>query len=222
MGVGGFISPPDEYFKQAAQIVHNYGGKYISDEVQTGAGRGGGDFLMTRELGIDADLVTLAKGFGNGAAIGAVLMKSDVAQSMQGKVYFNTFAADPYPAMQAKLTLDVIREEGMIENAKAMGQVLRDGLHELAKTHSLIGDVRGRGLLLGIELVKDRKTKAYATEEAIQFMDECQQRGLLVGKGGAMGNVIRIAPPLSIRRDQVDLLLQVMDESFHALKKSGF
>ena len=222
MGVGGFISPPDEYFKQAAQIVHNYGGKYISDEVQTGAGRGGGDFLMTRELGIDADLVTLAKGFGNGAAIGAVLMKSDVAQSMQGKVYFNTFAADPYPAMQAKLTLDVIREEGMIENAKAMGQVLRNGLHELAKTHSLIGDVRGRGLLLGIELVKDRKTKAYATEEAIQFMDECQQRGLLVGKGGAMGNVIRIAPPLSIRRDQVDLLLQVMDESFHALKKSGF
>ena len=110
----------------------------------------------------------------------------------------------------------------VIENAKAMGQVLRNGLHELAKTHSLIGDVRGRGLLLGIELVKDRKTKAYATEEAIQFMDECQQRGLLVGKGGAMGNVIRIAPPLSIRRDQVDLLLQVMDESFHALKKSGF
>ena len=220
MGVGGFITPPAEYFKMAADIVHNYGGKYISDEVQTGAGRCGGDFLLSRELGIQADLVTMAKGFGNGAAIGAVLMTSEVAQSMAGKAYFNTFAGDPYPAMQAKLTMDVIREEGMIENAKVMGQVLKDGLEQLMKTHALIGDVRGRGLMLGVELVKDRATQAYATEECIRFMDECQERGLLLGKGGLMGNVIRIAPPLSIKRDQVDFMLRVMDESFHALKKA--
>lgn len=219
MGVGGFITPPDEYFKLAADIVHNYGGKYISDEVQTGAGRCGGDVLLTRELGIQADLITMAKGFGNGAAIGAVLMTSEVAQSMSGKAYFNTFAADPYPAMQAKLTLDVIREEGLIENAKAMGQVLKDGLEQMMKTHSIIGDVRGRGLMVGVELVKDRTSKAYATEECVQFLEECQERGLLLGKGGLYGNVIRIAPPLSIKRDQVDSLLQIMDQSFHALKK---
>lgn len=219
MGVGGFITPPDEYFKKVAEIVHNYGGKYISDEVQTGAGRCGGAFLLTRELGIDADLVTMAKGFGNGAAIGAVLMKSEVADSMAGKMYFNTFAADPYPAMQAKVNLDVIREEKLVENARAMGNLLKDGLHQMAQNHSWLGDIRGRGLLLGVELVKDRVSKAYATEECIQFMDECQTRGLLLGKGGAMGNVVRIAPPLSINREQVAFMLQVMDESFHALKK---
>ncbi len=219
MGVGGFITPPQEYFKKVAGIVHNYGGKYISDEVQTGSGRCGGDVFLTRELGIDADMITTAKGFGNGAAIGAVLLKSDVAQSMAGKAYFNTFAADPYPAMQAKLTLDVIREEGLIENAKAMGQVLQDGLRQMMKTHSLIGDVRGRGLMVGVELVKDRVSKEYATEECIRLMDECQERGLLLGKGGLMGNVIRIAPPLSIRREQIDFMLQVIDESLHAVRR---
>ncbi len=218
MGVGGFITPPDEYFKVAASIVHNYGGKFITDEVQTGAGRCGGEFLLTRELGIDADMVTMAKGFGNGAAIGAVLMKTEIAQSMSGKAYFNTFAADPFPAIQAKLTMDVIQEEGLIENAKVMGKVLKDGLTQMMKSHSLIGDVRGRGLMVGVELVKDRVSKAPATEECIRFMDECQERGLLLGKGGLMGNVIRIAPPLSIGREQVDFMLKVMDESLHALK----
>lgn len=219
MGVGGFITPPDEYFKQVASIVHNYGGKYISDEVQTGAGRCGGDFLLTKSLGFDADLITMAKGFGNGAAIGAVLMKTEVSEKMAGKSYFNTFGGDPYQTLQAKITMDIIREEKLVENAKNMGALLKDGIQQMMKKHSLIGDVRGRGLLMGIELVKDRTTKAYATQETVDFMEACKDLGMLLGKGGLMGNVIRLAPPLSINREQVHSMLQIMDQAFIQISK---
>lgn len=220
MGAGGFITPEDDYFKEVSKIVHNYGGKYISDEVQTGAGRCGGNFLLTKELGIDADMVTMAKGFGNGAAVGAVLMKTETSQTMgPGKLYFNTFAADPLQMIQTKITMDIIKEEGLVKNAKEMGKLLKDGMWELAKTHKLIGDVRGRGLLLGMELVKDRETKEYATEACAKFVDHCKDRGLLLGKGGLMGNVVRIAPPLNITRDDVAFMLKVMDESLRETAK---
>lgn len=220
MGVGGFITPPDEYFEIVAKIVHKYGGKLIIDEVQTGAGRCGGDFLLTRELKVDADIVTMAKGFSNGAAVSAVVMKSDVAESMAGKTYFSTFGADPYQMVQAKLTMEIIREEKLIENAKSMGALLMDGLKQLMKSHTLIGDVRGRGLLIGIELVKDRKSKDYATEETVRLMDLCKDRGLLLGRGGLKGNVIRLAPPLIINADDVGTILKVLDESLTELAPS--
>ena len=213
MGVGGFIDAPKEYFEKVVKIVHNYGGKYISDEVQTGAGRTGQEFLYTKELGIDADLVTMAKGFGNGAAVGAVLMKSDVAAPMAGKAYFNTFGGDPYQMMQAKVTMDLIEEEGLIGNAQKMGARLKDGLKELQKTHPLIGDVRGRGLLLGFELVKDRKTKAYAPEETSELLEVCKDKGLLIGKGGLFANVVRVAPPLNVNAQDIDQMLKIIDES---------
>jgi 4-aminobutyrate aminotransferase-like enzyme len=219
MGVGGFITPPDEYFKIVSKIVHDYGGKYISDEVQTGAGRCGSDFLLTRTLKIDADMVTMAKGFGNGAAVGATLMKSDIAASMAGKSYFNTFAGDPYQMEQARLTMEVIREEKMIQNAREMGKLLKDGLEQMMPKHKLIGEVRGRGLLLGAELVKDRESKAYATEETVRFVDICKEKGLLLGKGGLKGNVVRITPPLSINREHVNFMLETMDQAFHEVAK---
>lgn len=219
MGVGGFITPPDEYFNVVAKIVHNYGGKYISDEVQTGAGRCGGDMLLTRDLGIQADLVTMAKGFGNGAAVGAVLMTSEVAQKMEGKAYFNTFAADPYQAVQARLTLEIIEEEGLIANAEKMGKLLKDGLTQMMKKYPLIGDVRGRGLLLGAELVKNRDTKEHAPEKTLEFMDACKALGLLLGKGGLKGNVVRIAPPLSITYAQTCFMLDTMDQAFFEISK---
>lgn len=215
MGVGGFIDPPKEYFDQVTKIVHEYGGKYISDEVQSGVGRCGKEFFLTKELQIDADMITLAKGFGNGAAIGAVIMKTEDAESLRGKLYFNTFGGDPLQTAQAKATMDVIKEENLIENARATGARLKDGMRELMKKHTLIGDVRGRGLLLGMELVKDRKTKAYASQEAIQFMDKCKDKGLLLGKGGLFGNVIRVAPSMSINAEQVDTMLGIMDEVLH-------
>ncbi|MFC1797579.1 aspartate aminotransferase family protein, partial [Pseudomonadota bacterium] len=213
MGVGGFIDPPAEYFHRVTKIVHEYGGRYISDEVQTGAGRCGTEFLLTRELGIDADMVTMAKGFGNGAAIGAVLMKPEDAKAFEGKLYFNTFGGDPMQTAQARATMDVIAEENLIANAGAMGQRLKDGMKVLMKKHQLIGDVRGKGLLLGMEFVRDRVSKEHASEETLLFMDKCKEKGVLVGKGGLFGNVVRVAPPLSIKAAQVDELLEVFDRS---------
>lgn len=217
MGVGGFISPPKEYFDRVTKIVHNYGGKYISDEVQTGAGRCGKEFLLTKELGIDADMVTMAKGFGNGAAIGAILMKSEDAKSLEGKLYFNTFGGDPFQTAQAKATMDVIAEENLIENARVMGARIVDGLKVMMNRHQMIGDIRGRGLLLGVELVKDRQSKEHAVAETARLMDLCKDRGVLLGKGGLRGNVLRIAPPMTINAAEVDHLLDVLDQSFAVL-----
>jgi 4-aminobutyrate aminotransferase-like enzyme len=218
MGVGGFITPPEDYYNEVAKIVHEYGGYYISDEVQTGAGRCSEEFLLTKGLGIDADVITMAKGYGNGAAIGAAVMRDEIAESLAGKLHFNTFGGDPYQAMQAKVNLEIIKEEKLTENAMAMGKILMDGLKDLMKTHDLIGDVRGRGLLMGFELVKDRKTKEYATEETGLLMDICKDKGLLLGKGGLKGNVMRVAPPLSINREQVNTMLKIIDESLAELK----
>lgn len=221
MGVGGFITPPKTYFDEVTRIVHDYGGKYISDEVQTGAGRCSHDFLLSKALDIDADMVTMAKGFGNGAAVGAVLMNNEVAESLSGKLYFNTFGGDPFQTVQAKLTMDVIKEEKLADNAMAMGQRLIDGLQGLMHQHPIIGDVRGRGLLMGMELVKDRKTKAYATAETARLMDICKDKGLLLGKGGLFGNVIRLAPPLSINAAQIDQMIETIDSALHDLARES-
>lgn len=220
MGVGGFITPPDEYFHLVSEIVHRYGGKYISDEVQTGAGRCGQDFLLTKSLKLDADIITMAKGFGNGAAIGATVMHSDVADSLAGKLYFNTFAGDPFQTMQALMTMEIIEEEKLIENARVVGQYLKEGLMELQKKHSLIGDVRGRGLLLGVELVKNRETKDYATAETNQLMELMKERNVLIGKGGLFGNVIRLAPAISMTHAQAEQLLTALDESLSLIEKA--
>ena len=219
MGVGGFISPPNEYFHEVVKIVHKYGGKYISDEVQTGAGRCGSQFLLTREMGIDADMVTMAKGLGNGAPIGACMMKNDVAEPLAGKMLFLTFGSDPYQTAQAKVTIDVIREEKLIENSRAQGAYLVDGMKGLMKTRRLIGDVRGRGLLLGMELVKDRATKEHAVAETARFMEICRDKGVLIGKGGLMGNVVRIAPPLSLTREQADRILMAFDQALDEIER---
>lgn len=221
MGVGGFITPPKEYFPEVAKIVHRYGGKYISDEVQTGVGRTGEELFYTKELGIDADMVTMAKGFGNGAPIGATLMKDDVSDSLAGKLFFNTFGSDPYQTAQAKATLDVINEEKLIENAKKQGEYLMKGLFDLQSRYPLIGEVRGRGLMLAMELVKNRETKEYATEETAELMELAKEKGALIGKGGLFGNVIRLTPPLNINKENCDTLLKILDESLHQMKTKG-
>lgn len=219
MGVGGFIAPEKEYFHEVAKIVKNYGGKYISDEVQTGSGRCGGALFLSTELGIDADMITTAKGMGNGAAIGGVAMTDEIADSLAGKAFFNTFGSDPYQTLQAALTIEIIEEENLIENARTMGALLMDGLKNLMKTHMLIGDVRGRGLLMGMELVKDRTTKEHAVQETLDLMDLCKEKGLLLGKGGLRGNVVRIAPALSLKREQVEFIVKTLDECLHTLAK---
>jgi len=117
--------------------------------------------------------------------------------------------------------MEIIEEEKLIQNAKDMGKLLIDGLRDLEKTHEIIGDVRGRGLMVGIELVKDRKTKAYATEETALLMDICKEKGVLLGKGGLFSNVIRIAPPLSINKEEINHMLRVIGEAFIEVKKKS-
>jgi 4-aminobutyrate aminotransferase-like enzyme len=219
MGVGGFISPPDRYFHEVSKIVHNYGGKLIIDEVQTGAGRSGASLLLAKGIGIDCDMVTMAKGFGNGAAIGAVLMKSEIAETLAGKVHFNTFGGDPYQTMQAKVTLDIIKEQKLVENAKIMGAALVDGLRNMMRKYNCIGDVRGRGLLLGVEIVKDPKSKTIAADDCATIMDLAKEKGLLVGKGGLNGNVIRLAPPLTVTKEHIDFMLEVFEQCFAQVQK---
>jgi 4-aminobutyrate aminotransferase-like enzyme len=216
--VGGFIDPPLEYHKRACDIIRSFGGKYISDEVQTGVGRLGKHFFAIEDSGVVPDLITAAKGLGNGAPIGAVIAKSDTADSLKGKLHFNTFGGDPYQTMQASETIDIILDENLIENAYQMGTYLKEGLQDLQDRFPVIGDVRGRGLMLGLELVKDPRTKEPATKETAQLMDLAKDNQLLLGKGGLCGNIIRIAPSLAITKAESDEALIKLGQSLESLE----
>ncbi|MBT9547340.1 MAG: aspartate aminotransferase family protein [Candidatus Sericytochromatia bacterium] len=216
-GVGGFVEPPVEYHAEVYRIVKKYGGMYISDEVQTGIGRTGESFFAITQSGITPDMITMAKSLGNGAPVGAVVMSEECSSALVGKTHFNTFGGDPYQALQAAMTLEIMAEENLMENIKVQGTFLKEGLLALQEKYSLIGDVRGRGLLVGMELVTDRETKAHATAETARMMEETRKRGLLIGKGGLFGNVIRLAPPYTITRSDCEEILRILDESFQAL-----
>ncbi len=211
-GVGGFLDPPAEYHQKVYKIVKKYGGYYISDEVQTGVGRAGSKFFGIVEQGVEADIITMAKGLGNGAPVGAVLMRPEIAKPLTGKLHFNTFGGDPYQALQTLLTIQLIKEEGLIANAKRQGDTLIKAFKEIQPTVSCLGDVRGRGLMIGLELVKDKQTKEPNPEAAAHVMEATKDKGLLIGKGGLNGNVIRLAPPMSITDDQVSELYQTMKD----------
>jgi 4-aminobutyrate aminotransferase-like enzyme len=217
LGVGGFIEPPLDYHKEVYKIVKEHGGLYISDEVQTGAGRTGKHFFAIEESGVVPDIISFAKGIGNGAPVGGVITRKDIAQSLKGKLHFNTFGGDPYQSMQAAEVIDIINQEGLISNADVMGNTLRQGFAELKKDYPIIGDIRGRGLLLGLELVKDPVTKEIAPAETARFMELCKEEGVLIGKGSLFGNVIRIAPSLAITEDECEQLLRSCQRAFAQL-----
>lgn len=217
MGVGGFIDPPVEYHKRAFDIVKSFGGKYISDEVQTGVGRAGKYFFAIEESGVVPDIISMAKGFGSGAPIGAVIAKKECADSMAGKLQFNTFGGDPYQAMQATEVINIVKEENLIANARIQGEFLKEGFKSLQNNFPIIGDVRGRGLMLGLELVKDGKSKEPASEDNARLLNLAKENGLLIGKGGLKGNVVRIAPPLNITRSECEEILKKLRQSFELL-----
>lgn len=217
MGVGGFIDPPVEYYRRAFDIIKSFGGKYISDEVQTGVGRAGKFFFAIEESGVTPDIITMAKGFGSGAPIGAVIANEECADAMAKKFQFNTFGGDPYQTMQAAEVMDIVKDEDLIANAGTQGEFLKDGLVALQNKFPIIGDVRGRGLMLGLELVTDRNSKEPAAMENARLMDITKNNGLLIGKGGLRGNVVRIAPALNIARGECEELLNKLEKSFGEL-----
>ena len=215
-GVGGFITPPPEYFKMVFKIVKNYGGLFISDEVQTGWGRTGKRWFGIEQWEVTPDNITSAKGMANGAPVGLTATRPEIAASFKG-LQISTFGGNPVTSVAAKATIDLIEEDRLMDNAATVGSYYRKGLESLQDKHELIGDVRGMGLMQAIEFVKDRTTKEPAPEATNQFMEECRTRGLLVGKGGLFGNVIRTSPPLNIAKADVDEAIRTMDESLVAM-----
>jgi 4-aminobutyrate aminotransferase len=211
-GVGGFITPPKEYFQIVEGIVRNHGGIFISDEVQTGWGRTGGKWFGIEQYGVVPDVITGAKGLANGSPIGLTVAKPEVADSIT-RLTISTFGGNPVTATAAKAVIDFIEEQNLLANCAATGAYLREGLEDLKDKHELIGDVRGMGLLQAIELVQDRETKAPAAAETAMAMEAARENRLLLGKGGMYGNVLRISPPMNVGRADVDQFLKLLDRS---------
>ena len=212
-GVGGFITPPPEYFKMVFKIVKNYGGLFIADEVQTGFGRTGKKWFGIEQWEVEPDMITCAKGMGNGVPIGATITTAQLADTFKG-LTISTFGGNPVTSVAAKATIDVIEEEHLLENVDTVGRYFRGKLEELHQKYALIGDVRGMGLMQGLELVKDRQTKEPAPEATTQVMERARENGLLIGKGGLYGNVLRISPMLNIGKADVDEAMRILDKSF--------
>jgi len=211
-GLGGFVVPPPGYFKIVANIVRNYGGLFIADEVQTAWGRTGKNWWGIEHWEVEPDIITSAKGMANGVPIGLTLTRPEIADAYKG-LTISTFGGNPVTCVAAKATIDLIEEERLMDNAQEVGNHFRQGLEALREKHALIGDVRGMGLMQGIELVKDRRTKEPATEATNLVMERARVNGLLVGKGGLYGNVIRMSPPLNISKSDVDGALGALDKS---------
>lgn len=217
MGVGGFIDAPKLFLQEAYRICKKYGGMYISDEVQTGVGRTGEGFFAAPAAGVTPDMITMAKSLGNGAPIGAVVMTDEISEALAGKLHFNTFGGDPYQTLQALVCLEIMEEENLMSNIQEMGELFYDRLNGLKEKHQLVGDVRGKGLMWGLELVKNRETKEHAGAEAVAVMEEARERGLLLGKGGLHGNIIRFSPPYTISREECERIVEVLDQSLAAV-----
>ena len=216
-GVGGAVVFPDGYLKHAYEHVRAAGGVCIADEVQTGFGRTGTHFWGFETQGVIPDIVTMAKGIGNGCPLAAVVTTPKIANVMSKRIHFNTFGGNPVVCAMGQAVLEVIEREKLQENALNLGNYIFAGLEKLKARHNLIGDVRGKGLMLAIELVKDRITREPAKAECAQVMESAREMGLLIGKGGLHGSVIRFAPPMCITRADADFMLAVFEAAFSAL-----
>ncbi len=213
-GVGGIVQPPPEFFQITYEIVKEFNGLFIADEVQTGFGRTGDRWWGIQQSGVTPDVITIAKGFGSGIPIGGFLTRPEYAVNYTTTDSFTTFGGNPLSCAAAVAVIEIIQEEQYLSKATKLGASIKKQLLNLKEDHKLIGDVRGQGMMLGIELVSDRNTKDPATQEMLKVMEICKQNGLLIGKGGIDGNVIRIQPPLELTHTQTEKALQILDIAF--------
>jgi len=212
LGEGGIITPPPEYFGIAARIFHEDGALFIVDEVQTGFGRTGKMFGIEHFAGADPDIVTMAKGIASGFPLGAFTARERVSEAMKPGDHLSTFGGNPISCAAALANIAVIEEEKLVENAARQGEWLLGQVRRFQEKTPLIGDVRGRGLMIGLELVRDRRSKEPAAEEARALRATLRERGVLVGVGGNFGNVLRIQPPLSITADECDRVTTTLED----------
>ncbi|MBI3723038.1 aspartate aminotransferase family protein [bacterium] len=215
-GVGGFITPPKEYFKVAVDIVRKAGGLFIADEVQTGFGRTGDKWWGIEHWGVEPDIMTMAKGIANGIPMGATMATNEVAEKWVA-LTISTFGGNPVSSTAAKATIDAIDKRGLLKNARVQGDRLRARLEALKDRYPLVGDVRGMGLMQALELVEDRKTKVPAKTAIARLFEETRERGLPIGKGGLYGNTIRVTPALNVKAEEVDRACDILDKSFAAV-----
>ncbi|MFI5279690.1 MAG: aspartate aminotransferase family protein [Gemmatimonadales bacterium] len=216
-GVGGFITPPREYFQIAVGIVRKYGGVFICDEVQTGFGRTGGKWFGIEHYGVEPEIMTMAKGIANGWPVGATIATDEVANAFTG-LSLSTFGGNPVSMAAAEATIDVMQKENIPQRSEERGRQLREALEAMKEKYPFIGDVRGMGLMQAVELVENRTTKEPAPKKAVRFMEASKRQGILVGKGGLYGNVLRIAPPMLISEGEMTDGIARLEKAFEEVK----
>ncbi|MCF8098873.1 MAG: aminotransferase class III-fold pyridoxal phosphate-dependent enzyme, partial [Desulfarculaceae bacterium] len=216
-GVGGTVPLPEGYLNSVYGQVRAAGGLCIADEVQTGFGRTGDHYWGFEAQGVVPDIVTMAKGIGNGLPLAAVVTTPEISRALAQRIHFNTYGGNPVSCAAGKAVLEVVDRENLQQRCAEIGGYLLDGLGRLKEQHQIIGDVRGRGLMTGVELVKDRASKEPASAECLQVFERAKDLGLLIGKGGFYGNVLRIKPPMCITKPDVDLMLAVLDQALSEL-----
>jgi len=214
-GVGGFITPPRGYFREVVSIVRKYGGLFICDEVQTGWGRTGGKMFGIEHWDVEPDIVVMAKGAANGAPVGITIATPEVGDSLKGS-HLSTFGGNPVTAIAVLATIEAIEKRKLAQNAEKMGVYLRDRLNGLKEKYRIIGEVRGMGLIQGMEIVKEKKEPA--PDFVGEIFESTRRQGLLIGKGGLHGNVIRITPPLTIGKEDINQAIQIMDRAFEKIQ----
>ena len=217
-GEGGFITPPPEYFPKLKKICDKYGILLIVDEIQTGAGRTG-KYLAIEHWGVEPDIITMAKSFAGGMPLSAITGRSELMNKPHVGGLGGTYGGNPVACKAALAVLEILTKEGLIQKAESLGGTIASRFKELQEKHELIGEVRGLGPMLALELVKDRQSKEPAAEETKKLVQLCFEKGLIVLSCGNYGNVIRTLMPLVITDEQLDKGISILDESLEELRK---
>ncbi|MEO1138458.1 MAG: aspartate aminotransferase family protein [Pseudomonadota bacterium] len=216
-GYGGIIAMPTGYMRGAAERVRADGGLYIADEVQSGFGRTGDNMWGFEADGVVPDIVVMAKGIGNGFPLAAVVARKEIAAPMSERFMFHTYGANPTCCAAGRAVLDVIRRDNVQENARVVGAALLDRLVALKEKHEVIGDVRGRGLMLALEMVKDRRTKEPDEAVTAAVFEKTREFGLILSKSGPHRSCLRMVPPMCLSLEDVDRVAEGLDAAFAAI-----